>query len=110
MSDELKVCSKCGWHDLTYAGHNCRPVAGATADALIAAVPEAESSKLGYGQGVVVLGLDIDNHNFVLKFEADDGTLQWRDVTCFQHDLTVAQAADLVHTLLAWMGRVKETK
>jgi predicted nucleic acid-binding Zn-ribbon protein len=104
--DELKVCPKCGWNDLQYAGHSCDPEAGATADALMAAVPEAESSKFGYGTGHVVLGYGLDGHDFVLKFQADNGTLRWRDISCFMHDLTVEQAADLVRTLLAWRRRL----
>lgn len=88
---ESTVCPKCGWYDNPFSHHEdrCDPDAGSTADALIAAVPQADATKLGYGDSHVVLGRNLAEHDFALDFEVSDGSLQWRDVTCFMHDLTV---------------------
>jgi len=105
-----KVCPDCGWYASPFSHHRCDPEAGATASALIAAVPEAEATKLGYGDGRVVLGQHLEEHDFALIFEVEPGTLKWHDVTCFRHRLTVEDAADLVRTLLAWRKRCEEQK
>lgn len=107
-STDLRVCPSCGWY-LSY-GHEerCQPGRGRLADELVAQVPEAQATKLGYGDGVVVLGENIDDHDFYVCLDVQDRGFTWRAVTCFQHELSVDDAADLVKTLLAWRGRCRE--
>lgn len=109
MSD-IKACDKCGWADHgRYNPGQCDPERGRAAKELIAALPDAESTQLGYGFGQLVIGRNIDEHDFSVWFAvAADGSFQWRDVTCFRHDLTKEDAADLVRTLLAWRERCDE--
>ena len=105
---DLKVCSKCGWYDhgQLYRDGRCNPARGDAAKAAIAALDGVQSTMLGYGFGHVVFGDNIDDHDFTLEFQvACDGTFQWRDVTCFRHDLTQDQLVDLVKTLMAWRAR-----
>lgn len=107
MSVESKVCKKCGWYEHgPYRPRECDPKRGAAARAVIAALPGVESTMLGYGFGNLVVGKGLDDFDFTLQFEVDrHGTFQWRDVTCFKHDLTKDEVVDLTKTLLAWRER-----
>jgi hypothetical protein len=72
MSD-LRVCSKCGWHDLKLSGHRA---AGAAADALAAAVP-VESTKLGYGGERLTFTMpDIEDQTTLIFQVYQDGTFR----------------------------------
>lgn len=104
---DIKPCPECGWADHgLYNPGQCDPRRGAVAKALIAALPDAESTMLGYGFGQMVIGRDIDEHDFSVRLAVDgDGTFVWRDITCFRHDLSQADAVDLVRTLLQWRDR-----
>jgi len=110
--DELKVCGKCGWHDLKYAGHPCDPAAGKAAaelqDQVLARVPGVGFTQLGYGNGRATLEIDDD---FVVGFDVDgsDATFRWRYLHCLGA-LTTTDAADLIDMLAAWRKRCKEKK
>ena len=101
-----KVCGACGWADHgRYSPNECDPARGAAARALIAALPDVESSMLGWGFGHVTFGRDLDDPGFHVRLEAlRDGSFDLSDVTCFD-PLSRDDAADLVRTLLAWLSR-----
>lgn len=116
MADhEIKACDKCGWadHGRRFNPGQCDPERGASAKDLIAALPDVESTQLGYGFGQIVIGRNIDDHDFSIKLQVNERSFQWNGITCFKHDLSQDDAIDLVRTLLAWRDRCdkrKETK
>ena len=100
--NDLPVCGKCGWYVLTYAGHRCRPEAGAAAYALARAVGDVPATKLGWGDGRVTFEIDED---FSVGFDVSGhGTFNWRHTSCIG-ELGQDAAVDLVKALKAWADR-----
>jgi len=109
----LGICPKCGWYGSTLPNdgifsathfNRCNPEAGKHASALIEALPDIESGKLGYGDGLVVFDLD---ENFNVRFSVDSfGAFSLEEVFLLK-DMNAAAAESLVRALQAWKQTIK---
>lgn len=98
----LKICESCGWYDSQYAHNNCRPDRGRAGAALARELPDANPTKLGYGEGCVTFELDEDTH---VSFEIGlDNSIRLREVFMLE-DLSTAQAAEIVRAIRKVLGK-----